>query len=250
MRRDRIKTDTSCEEMCSECSFGHVLCTCVPRLQQRAIALPDHGGALESDDEICTEAKSDRYLKVAWCATAMNRGCGGASSTTAPRLLTKRPFSRKNNLFPLEKNPSVYDTRKTNLLRPARAPAHRAEARTMGGRSTERGPTFCFVSALFCYGFPLCLAFFWSVFRFFSHSSKLFSAMFWPFSGVFPAFSGRLLECSPLVLPSLGVFSWRLGGVGRRPATLRTPAADRPKGEPVERVYDDVIANKKLARQG
>ena len=69
-------------------------------------------------------------------------------------------------------------------------------------------PKYQFVFALF-YGVSL---FVWP-------SSEVFSTFWPPSSEVFSAFSRHIVKGSPLVLPSLGVFSWRLGGAGRTRTT-------------------------------
>ena len=65
---------------------------------------------------------------------------------------------------------------------------------------TARSPKIPFCCCFLLWCFPLCLALFWSVFRFFSPSSGLFSAMFWPPPEEFHTFSGCLLKCFPLFL--------------------------------------------------
>ena len=108
----------------------------------------------------------------------------------------------------------------------------------MGGRSTERGPKFRFVFALFC-GVPSLFGLLLECFPLFSLSSGVFSAMFWLSSGVFPALSSHFLECSPLVLPSVGVSSWRQKNTDNPQCQILSlgsscekPAADGSSGEP------------------
>ena len=149
--------------------------------------------------------------------------CDG--STTAP--------TSKHNLISIRKTPPICHTQQNFCIQLVRPPVRE--------RALWEGGPLCL--AFFCSVFPLFQPFVWTVFR---HVLAFFwsvSRFFWPSLGVFATFSGHVLECFPLVLLSLGVFSLRHGGAGRTQThqvlnfvlgfILRTLVADKP---PVFRV--------------